>query len=214
MYCKGRSAGVGMQELGKNLAKVIDAAQEGPVPVCRYGKPCAYVVSHDDWRFALKDTYSYLEPGEFLVLVKPEIDDILREQAGMLQTLSTEQKLQLPVDRLIRVLLLQLLYSIPNEYQLHEQVKYNLLFRWFAGLSLHDPVCSVDVFRQEVSALLDCRETALLIKQIIGEAFSDQLVQVPAFVMNYSMLHGWLREGADLPTNPEPKARTGRAAIQ
>tara|TARA_B100001059_G_scaffold199044_1_gene205170 strand:- start:215 stop:826 length:612 start_codon:yes stop_codon:yes gene_type:complete len=203
-----------MQELGQNLAKVIDAAQEEPVPVCRYGKPCGYVVSHDDWRLALKDIYSYLEPDDFLVLVKPEVDDILREQAGMLQTLSTERKLQLPVDRLIRVLLLQLLYSIPNEYQLHHQVRYNLLFRWFTGMELHEQMCSIGLFRREVAALLDCREVPLLIKRIIGETFAEQLVQIPVFVMNYSMLHGWLKEGTELPTNPEPQATTRRAAVQ
>lgn len=192
MCRKGRSDSVGMQELGQNLAKVIEAAQKRPVAVCRYGRPWAYIVSQDEWLLALKDICSYLQPNHILVQTKPEVDAILSDQADMLATLATERRLKLPTDRLVRALLLQLLYSIPNEFQLHEQLNYNLLFRWFTGLALQDPICSLELFRREVSALLACREAPLLIKRIISEAFSDQLLQVPAFAMNYSMLHRWL----------------------
>lgn len=192
MCRKGRCESVGMQELGQNLAKVIEAAQERPVAVCRYGRPWAYIVSQDEWLLALKDICSYLQPNHILVQAKPEVDAILSDHAEMLATLATERKLKLPTDRLIRALLLQLLYSIPNEFQLHEQLNYNLLFRWFTGLALQDPICPLESFRRDVSILLACREAPLLIKRIIGEAFSGQLLQVPAFAMNYSMLHRWL----------------------
>lgn len=192
MCRKGRCGSVGMQELGQNLAKVIEAAQKRPVAVCRYGRPWAYIVSQDEWLLALKDICSYLQPNHILVQTRPEVDAILSDQAEMLATLGTERGLKLPTERLVRALLLQLLYSIPNEFQLHEQLNYNLLFRWFTGLSLQDPICSLELFRREVSALLVCREAPLLIKRIISEAFSDQLLQVPAFAMNYSMLHRWL----------------------
>lgn len=192
MCRKGRSDSVGMQELGQNLAKVIEAAQKRPVAVCRYGRPWAYIVSQDEWLLALKDICSYLQPNHILVQTRPEVDAILSDQAEMLATLASERKLKLPTDRMVRALLLQLLYSIPNEFQLHEQLNYNLMFRWFTGLALQDQICSLELFRREVSTLLACREVPLLIKRIIGEAFSGQLLQVPAFTMNYSMMHRWL----------------------
>ena len=46
----------------------------------------------------------------------------------------------IPPEKLLRALLLQMLYSVRSERQLMEQLDYNLLFRWFVGLSMDDPV--------------------------------------------------------------------------
>src|SRR5215469_10255019 len=49
-------------------------------------------------------------------------------------------------ERLLRAQLLMVLYSIRSERQLMEQLNYNLLFRWFVGLEMDDPVWDVTVF--------------------------------------------------------------------
>ena len=46
----------------------------------------------------------------------------------------------IPPERLLRALLLQAFYTVRSERQLMEQLDYNLLFRWFVGLSIDDPV--------------------------------------------------------------------------
>ena len=46
----------------------------------------------------------------------------------------------IPPERLIRASLIQILFSIRSERQLMEQMQYNLLFRWFVGLGIDDPV--------------------------------------------------------------------------
>ena len=46
----------------------------------------------------------------------------------------------IPPERLLRALLLQAFYSVRSELQLMEQLDYNLLFRWFVGLNIDDPV--------------------------------------------------------------------------
>src|ERR1700722_741868 len=51
-----------------------------------------------------------------------------------------EGRPSIPPERLLRALLLQMLYSVRSERMLMEQLKYNLLFRWFVGLSANDPV--------------------------------------------------------------------------
>ena len=48
-----------------------------------------------------------------------------------------------PPEQLLRALLLQVLYSIRSERMLMEQLEYNLLFRWFVGLEMDDPVWDV-----------------------------------------------------------------------
>jgi transposase len=52
----------------------------------------------------------------------------------------------IPPERLLRALLLQAFYSVRSETQLMEQLEYNLLFRWFVGLSLDDEIWDESVF--------------------------------------------------------------------
>jgi len=53
---------------------------------------------------------------------------------------------QITLEKLLRALLLQALYSVPREGVLMEQLDYNMLFRWFVGLNMDDPVWDVTVF--------------------------------------------------------------------
>ena len=54
----------------------------------------------------------------------------------------------LPPERLLRALLLQVLFTIRSERQLMEQMHYNLLYRWFVNLDMDDPVWDVTVFSE------------------------------------------------------------------
>ena len=55
-------------------------------------------------------------------------------------------RLSIAPERLLRALLLQVFYTVRSERQLMEQLDYNLLFRWFVGLSADDPVWDATVF--------------------------------------------------------------------
>ena len=58
-------------------------------------------------------------------------------------------------EKLLRALLLQVLYSVRSERMLMEQLDYNLLFRWFVGLNMDDAVWDVTVFTKNRERLLD-----------------------------------------------------------
>src|SRR5271167_5223233 len=60
----------------------------------------------------------------------------------------------IPPEQLLRALLLQAFYSIRSERQLMEQLNYNLLFRWFVGLSVDDPVWVPTAFSKNRDRLL------------------------------------------------------------
>ena len=60
----------------------------------------------------------------------------------------------IPPERLLRALLLQVLYSIRSERMLMEQLDYNLLFRWFVGLSMDDGIWDPTVFTKNRDRLL------------------------------------------------------------
>src|SRR5437764_14894367 len=58
-------------------------------------------------------------------------------------------------EKLLRALLLQILYSIRSERMLMEQLEYNLLFRWFVGLNMDEPVWVPTVFSKNRDRLLE-----------------------------------------------------------
>ena len=60
----------------------------------------------------------------------------------------------IPPEKLLRALLLQVLYTVRSERMLMEQLDYNLLFRWFVGMNIDDPVWDVTVFTKNRERLL------------------------------------------------------------
>ena len=70
---------------------------------------------------------------------------------------SAEGRPSIAPERLIRASLIQILFSIRSERQLMEQMQYNLLFRWFVGLGIDDPVWVPTVFTKNRDRLLSTR---------------------------------------------------------
>lgn len=187
---------VGMQELDQRLSKIVEAARKKPVSVYRYGAPWVWIVSQDDWQSALKEVSSYIPPGHSLVLLRPQIDEVMGQALAELQGWARVQQLQVPLPALLHALLLQLLYSLPSEKQLYEQLNYNLLFRWFVGLELNQRVWGFSVFVRDLGQVLDNPQAVRLIERVIGEVFSGGLMQMPEFSLNFAQLHTWLARHA------------------
>ncbi|MGA4475694.1 transposase [Ectopseudomonas chengduensis] len=193
---------VGMQELDQRLSKIVEAARKKPVSVYRYGAPWVWIVSQDDWQSALKELSSYIPPGHSLVVLRPQIEALIEGAAEPLQQMARERQLQVPVSALVHALLLQLLYSLPSEKQLYEQLNYNLLFRWFVGLELNQRVWAFSVFVRDISELLDSPQAVKLLERIVSEVFSGDLMQMPEFSLNFALLHTWIsRQAATQGTN-------------
>ena len=73
--------------------------------------------------------------------IRAVVNDALRSLDGDFDRLyAGEGRPSIAPERLIRASLLQILYSIRSERQLMEQMDYNLMFRWFVGLSPDDPI--------------------------------------------------------------------------
>ncbi|MGN8160561.1 transposase [Salinisphaera sp. SWV1] len=73
-------------------------------------------------------------------------------------------------ERLIRALLLQVLYAIRSEHQLVEQARYNMLFRWFVRLSLDDAVWDATTFTKNRQRLIDGAVTGRLLDAVVDQA--------------------------------------------
>jgi transposase len=97
--------------------------------------------------------FSHIRPEQRIRADHPlrKVRELVREVLGELnQTLgklySREGRPSIPPEQLLSALLLQVFYSVRSERQLMEQLDYNLLFRWFVGLSPDDPIWDPTVF--------------------------------------------------------------------
>jgi transposase len=73
--------------------------------------------------------------------IRAMVDEALKDMSRRFDEIYGEDgRKSIPPERLLRALLVQLLYTIRSERMLMEQLEYNLLFRWFVGLSANEPV--------------------------------------------------------------------------
>src|SRR4029450_6924773 len=79
--------------------------------------------------------------------IRALVDDVLRDMSRELDGLSlTVARPPIPPEPLLRAQLLQIFYSIRSERLLMEQLDYNLLFRWFVGMDIDEPIWDPTVF--------------------------------------------------------------------
>ena len=81
---------------------------------------------------------------------------------------STTGRPSIPPEKLLRALLLQMLYSIRSERLLMEELDYNILYRWFVGLSLDDAVWDATTFTKNRDRLLDGRRRRRVLRRSAG----------------------------------------------
>src|SRR5207245_886009 len=73
-------------------------------------------------------------------------------------------------EKLLRALLLQVLYTVRSERLLMEQPHYNLLFRWFVGLEMDDPVWDATVFTKNRERLLAGDVARVFFDRVLAQA--------------------------------------------
>jgi transposase len=96
-----------------------------------------------------------------------------------------------PPEQLLRALLLQVLYSIRSERLLMEQLDYNILFRWFVGLSLDDPVWDPTTFTKNRDRLLRGDVAAAFFDAVVLHADSKRLLSDEHFTVDGTQLEAW-----------------------
>ena len=94
-------------------------------------------------------------------------------------------------EKLLRALLLEVLYTVRSERMLMEQLEYNLLFRWFVGLNMDDPVWDPTVFSKNRDRLLAADVAALFFQQVLDEAKARNLVSDEHFTVDGTLLEAW-----------------------
>lgn len=94
-------------------------------------------------------------------------------------------------ERLIRALVLQIFYSIRSERMLMEQLDYNLLFRWFVGLSMDDPVWDHSTFSKNRSRLFDEDFAQRFFDAVLVQAKAAGLTSDEHFSVDGTLIEAW-----------------------
>ena len=94
-------------------------------------------------------------------------------------------------EKLLRALLLQVLYTVRSERMLMEQLSYNLLFRWFVGMNIDDPVWDVTVFTKNRERLLAAGVANTLFAEVLAQASSRALLSSEHFTVDGTLIEAW-----------------------
>lgn len=97
----------------------------------------------------------------------------------------------IPPERLIRAQLLQVLYSISIERQLVEQINYNLLYRWFVGLTIDDAVWDHTTFSINRDRLLENDVITELFEEVVNLARKQKLLSDEHFSVDSALTQAW-----------------------
>ena len=97
----------------------------------------------------------------------------------------------IPPERLLRALLLQAFYTVRSERQLMEQLDYNLLFRWFVGLSADDPVWDATTFCKNRDRLLDGDIAAKFFAGVLNLPQVCTLLSSEHFSVDGTLIEAW-----------------------
>jgi transposase len=118
---------------------------------------------------------------------------------------ATTGRPSIPPEKLLRALLLQMLYSIRSERLLVEELDYNILYRWFVGLSLDDPIWDATTFTKNRDRLLDGDVADAFFAEVLAAIKADGLLSDEHFTVDGTLLEAWASQKSF-----KPKAGAGR----
>ena len=118
----------------------------------------------------------------------------------------------IPPERLLRGSLIQAFYTVRSERQLMEQLDYNLLFRWFVGLGVDDPVWDHSTYSKNRDRLLEADVAKKFLAAILAHSQVAPLLSDDHFTVDGTMVQAWASMKSFLPkdaaaaSNPPPEA--------
>ncbi len=140
--------------------------------------------------------FSYVSPEQRipqdhpLRAIRALVDDVLRDMSREFDRLyAAIGRPSIPPERLLRAQLLQIFYTIRSERLLMEQLDYNLLFRWFVGLPMDEPVWAPTVFTKNRDRLLNQQIARSFFRRVVERA--QGLMSDEHFTVDGTLIEAW-----------------------
>jgi transposase len=144
------------------------------------------------------DMYSYLSPEERvrashpLRAIRGMADEALHNMSERFDMMYAKTgRPSIPPEKLLRAQLIQMLYSIRSERLLMEELDYSMLFRWFVGMNLDEPVWDVTVFTKNRDRLLEGDVAREFLCEVIAQAQAKGLTSDEHFTVDGTLVEAW-----------------------
>ena len=151
-----------------------DKSRIEPLPVQNISADDCIMRGDDHQQFGV---FSYVSPEERvpqdhpLRPIRKAVDEVFRAMNQDFDGLyASTGRPSIPPERLLRALLLQIFYSVRSERMLMEQLSYNLLFRWFVGMEMDEPVWNHAVFSKNRERLLNQEVARAFFARVLAQA--------------------------------------------
>ena len=162
--------------------------------------------------------FSYVSPEQRvpaehpLRMIRQMVDEVLKGLSRRFDRLySHTGRPSIPPEKLLRALLLQVLYTVRSERLLLEQLDYNLLFRWFVGLNMDDPIWDATVFSKNRERLLKGEVAQAFFEQVLKLARQRDLLSDEHFTVDGTLIAAWAgqksfqkKESSSTPPSDDP----------
>lgn len=120
------------------------------------------------------------------------VDPMLKHMTWRFEKLYADNgRPSIPPEHLLRALLVQILYTIRSERLLMEQLEYNLLFRWFVGLSMDAKVWNHSVFSKNRDRLLAGDIATKFLNEVLDHARKQMLLSDEHFTVDGTLIEAW-----------------------
>lgn len=144
------------------------------------------------------DMYSYLSPearvraDHPLRAIRVMADAALKSMSNRFDAMYAKTgRPSIPPEKLLRAQLIQMLYSIRSERLLMEEIDYSVLFRWFVGMNLDEPVWDVTVFTKNRNRLLEGDVAREFLCEVVKQARSKGLTSDEHFTVDGTLIEAW-----------------------
>ncbi|MDR7543367.1 MAG: IS5 family transposase, partial [Armatimonadota bacterium] len=142
--------------------------------------------------------FSYISPEQRvpqdhpLRAIRAMVDRVLAELSPEFDRLYARTgRPSVPPEKLLKALLLQVLYTVRSERLLMEQLDYNLLFRWFVGLNMDDPVWDSTTFTKNRQRLLKGEIAERFFERVLAQARAQNLLSDEHFTVDATLIEAW-----------------------
>jgi transposase len=144
------------------------------------------------------DMFSYLSPearvrkDHPLRAIRAMADQALESMSRRFDRMYAKTgRPSIPPEKLLRAQLIQMLYSVRSERLLMEEIDYSVLFRWFVGMNLDEPVWDVTVFTKNRDRLLDGDVARDFLCEVVNQAREKNLTSDEHFTVDGTLIEAW-----------------------
>ena len=142
--------------------------------------------------FSYVDLEARVRPDHPLRAIRHFADGALEAlTVGFGELYSSTGRPSIPPEMLLRAMLLQAFYTIRSERQLMERMEFDLLFRWFVGLSIDDPIWDHSVFSKNRDRLLEGDAAAKFLNAVLAQPGVKRLLSSEHFSVDGTLIEAW-----------------------